>query len=227
MLTTHHGILLKQVAYSDTSLILTFFTREAGLISFMHKGARRSKRKQAMVPLSLWEIEASGRSGKLAYIKELTPSPALPSIPQDMMKSSVILFLNELLVQVLREEGENEQIHAFVTNSLIHFDHHPFDPDFHLKFMFHLSEYLGFTPHLDDGAYFDLQNGETVHNQPNGPYLEGRSLMLFRALSDERDLNVGREERQVLLDELLMYFRLHVEGMKELNSQEVLETVFE
>ena len=45
MIVKTEGLVLKQINFSENSLILKIFTREYGLLSFMIKGAKSGKNK--------------------------------------------------------------------------------------------------------------------------------------------------------------------------------------
>ncbi|MDD4310677.1 MAG: DNA repair protein RecO [Candidatus Cloacimonetes bacterium] len=50
------GILAKQINYSDSSLVLTFFTREYGVIGVLAKGQRKNTEKEQLVNLCEYDL---------------------------------------------------------------------------------------------------------------------------------------------------------------------------
>ena len=52
------AILIKQSQYSESSLILQFFTRQQGMISVIAKGIRKKNEKQQLLPLCEYELIA-------------------------------------------------------------------------------------------------------------------------------------------------------------------------
>ena len=102
-------------------------------------------------------------------------------------------------------------------------------------FLLELSRYLGFRPEpAPDGgadAWFDLQEGTYVAERPGHPYHvpPGEHALLHRASSMRLErlepLSANPAERLALLDTLLDYFRLHVDGFGQLRSPGVLREV--
>ena len=52
------AILIKQSQYSESSLILQFFTRQQGMVSVIAKGIRKKSEKQQLLPLCEYELIA-------------------------------------------------------------------------------------------------------------------------------------------------------------------------
>lgn len=235
MLFSTRGIVLRQVKYSETSVILTVFTEEFGLKGFIHKGARKTKYRNAITPLAIVQIQFSGKAhSQLSYVREIIADPPYHGIAANMLKSSVVVFLNEALLKVLREESSSPQLYRFLERGLRAFDELPFNPNFHIWLLLGLSHQLGFGPQIDaaESLYFDLEQGKDAQQQPNGVHLFGNQNDLFRALlvadfNESCHIKMTRDERQQLLNHIITYFSIHVGEMANLNSRAVLETVFE
>ena len=72
--------------------------------------------------------------------------PALRHLPFDMQKSSIVLFLDEVLNKVLREGGEQQEVSEFLVSSLQLLDlQQPANPDFHPRSLLRLTRLLGFS----------------------------------------------------------------------------------
>src|SRR5690349_2690466 len=95
------GIVLHTVKYSETSVISKIYTEKLGLQSYIVKGVRsaKSKSKAALLqPLTLLEMEVSHRENKqLQFIKEYTRAHNYQSIPFHVLKSTIALFLLEVI----------------------------------------------------------------------------------------------------------------------------------
>jgi DNA repair protein RecO (recombination protein O) len=107
--------------------------------------------------------------------------------------------------------------------------------NFHLAFMFGLTRFLGIFPNLDNyrsGAYFDLLNGIFVQQIPSHPhYLNQAQSTYLRVFcrinySNMHLFRMSRAERNVLIDYLLAYYRLHMYNFPPLKSLEVLRELF-
>ena len=173
--------------------------------------------------------------GAVQRIKELKSTPLLQSIPYDIVKSSIALFLNEVLYKAIKQASPDEHLFNFVFNSIELLDHSEQKlNNFHLVFLIRLSRYLGFYPHGLPGEksiqYFDMINGVFVSHKPEGPYLSAQHAQHFYALlaagyEHLAEIKLGNEERRYLLNKLLDYYTLHIEGFGNIKSNEILEEI--
>jgi DNA repair protein RecO (recombination protein O) len=60
--------------------------------------------------------------GGLQYASEINNSPPFTSIPYDMVKSSIVLFLNEIAYKSIREEEENPLLFDFLHHAMLWLD---------------------------------------------------------------------------------------------------------
>ena len=80
--------------------------------------------------------------------------------------------------------------------------------------------------------YFDMKEGDYQSVIPNHPeYLEPFQTRFLQYLlsADYPDLSrlkMNRHDRQLILDHILRFYALHVEGMGNLKGYEVLKGVF-
>lgn len=239
MLAKTQGIVLKTINYSETSVVAKIYTEAFGLKSYLIRGVRKRKAKikaNSLALLSLLELEVSNRETKdLQYIKELKNAHIFQSLPYDIRKSSIAIFLNELIYNSIREEEANTSLFQFLFNAIQLLDliEDNFS-SFHLHFAVQLSKYLGFGPadtSFETGALFDLADGKFNYNQRLGLYKlnQEESLFFYRAsaLSFEefQKIPLSKAFRKTMLEHILNYYRLHLPDFKPLRSHEVLETV--
>jgi DNA repair protein RecO (recombination protein O) len=240
MLVSGEGIVLSYRKYGDNSLIITIYTKNTGRQSFILNSSKRGKSrgvKGPVQPLCLVEIVAYHKeSREIQRIKEIKNSPVYQSIPFNISKSSQILFLAEILNKTLREQESNPLLFNFIKNSLIYLDlnENPL-PDFHLYFLFRLTEYLGFLPDTDkncQNSWFDLEKGTVVKNKPLHPYyLNTEATKAFCSLGNIKlreleNFKISRILRNHLIVKLLDYYHLHFEYLGEVKSLKVLQEIF-
>src|SRR5580658_7988678 len=112
------GIVLHTIKYSETSIIAKIYTEKLGLVSYMIKGVRSSKKTSKaslLQPLTLLDMEVSHRENKqLQYIKEFRRDYVYRSIPFDTIKSTVAIFLLELISKSIREQEQNAEMFEFI-----------------------------------------------------------------------------------------------------------------
>lgn len=238
MLLKTRGIFLQKVNYSETSLIVRVYTEEAGLQSYLLKGARGKKSRieaNTLQHLALLDMEVYHRANaNLQKVKELRISKPFETLPYDIRKSTVLLFLNELLLKVLKEEEASPGLFGFIFDAVCVLDAaQEHIQSFHLIFMLQLSKYLGFSPQEISGppAFFDMIEGVFTQQQPEHAHFVSGELSGLLALGKHYSIHnysefkIDRRARNELLDKLIEFYRLHIPGMGEMKSLEVLRTI--
>ncbi|UKJ07344.1 DNA repair protein RecO [Solitalea lacus] len=233
------GIVLRTTNYAESSVVVLMFTEQYGLQSFIVNGVRKSKAKFAaslFQPLNLLEMVIYHKpSGGLQRIAEVRNSPAYTSVSFDFYKTTIVLFLNEVLLKCLKQESPEPPLYSFIYNGLQLLDVYQGVPsNFHLVFLVHFAKFLGFFPDNSFSAsveYFDLQDGvftplrpkhvQTVV-QPYSGYIAQLMQLNFETMEQ---LKISSAERKVLLHTLVEYYELHVDNFGKLKSLEVLEEV--
>lgn len=236
MSTPYRAILLKKIKYGERNLILQTYTRNDGSKAFF-AGAQNSKGKSKtpLHPLSILEIETSRGKGNLPRIKEMTNQSHFLDILGDVKKTSILMFLNEVLMKCLSDYQEDRQLFDFIERNCRELNARQGEVNnFHIKFLFDLSSYLGFYPNGQYSAefpFFDLIDGVFSTETPlHSNYLSPDMAQLFSKFIDNQNgdaesISLSNKERRMILHQLLIYFRIHVENFNELKSVEVLETV--
>src|SRR6186713_1320642 len=111
------GIILQSTNYSETSLVVKIYTEQGGLGSFIVSGVRtRNSRFKSNIfqPLSLVELVTTGSSSQsMKRITEIQLAPPFSGIPEDIVKSSIAIFLAEVIYRSIREEEPNPSLFGF------------------------------------------------------------------------------------------------------------------
>ena len=240
MIRKTRGIVLHTTRYGESSLVVHCYTEEFGRQSYMIKGVRKSRkqnRSNLFQPLFLLDFEVYHKdSREIQLVKEATRSIPLNSIPFDVTKSTQAIFIAEVLYRVVKEEEQNPMLSHFLVNSIKYLDAlgDP-SPDFHIIFLFQLSRYLGFYPQKNfnkDHKFFDLVSGQfrTYQSDPEVQLGESDSSLWHKYMQLDfqsiKETEFNSTQRKIILDHLVRYFKLHVEGMGEIRSLEVLHTFF-
>lgn len=240
MLIKTAGIVLHTIKYSDTSTIVTTYTRDFGPVSYLVHGANKKKsnfRAALFQPFSLLEMDVYHAPGKdLQRIKEIQAAYPFCSIPYNPVKNAMALFLCEVLYRTLKQSEPDEGLFSFLEESLVRLDKcEKGTPNFHLVFLVKLSRLLGFGPNEDEEPtqYFDLMNGVFVparplHTHYLQPELSADFVALLRADYDTMQaIPLTRQKRFSLLESLMDYYRLHVPEFHGVQSLAVLQTLFD
>ncbi len=242
MYLSTRGIVFRQTRYSDSSLVVKILTEELGLQSYMVKGARSPKAKiksGLFQPLSLLELVVSHDEKKdLHHIREARIAEPFHSIHNDIRKSSILLFLDELLVRSIQEESANAGLFRFIYDHLVFLDRVPEAPgSFHLLFTVHLTRFLGFFPqgdYVDEHSVFDLEEGHftreglSAHeNQVRGALCKQFSELIPTLPAEAASLRIPPASRPDLLEALLRYYQLHLPLPGPFKSPGILHEVLQ
>lgn len=235
------AIVLSHLKYGDTSLVVPMYTREFGRKTFLVQGAFGKKSKfhpTFFQPLTLLHLEAYIHPKRdLQRLKETGFAVSYHSIPFDTAKSTIVLFLSEILYKVLREEEPNVALFEFLYSAfqLLDVVTQGF-ANFHLVFLLQLSKYLGFYPmdnYSDFNSVFDGVNGR--FHAPGllkpDPSERDTSRILHAFLNTtfaEMDkVQITHHQRSALLNTLIEFYSLHLGGLGQIKSLSVLQSVFE
>ena len=227
MIQQTKGIVLSSIKYAESSIICRIYTESLGLQSYLVNGVRKKKGKNTYYqPLNILDLEVyhKEKSG-LQRIKECKIGYQYQEAPFHIYKSSVLLFLAEVLAKCLKEESPNIGLFSFLESSLIYFDKKDFNSDFHLHFLVGLSDFLGFCPeeNYNNWPFFDLTEGCFCAVAPTHQhFIQEPLITTFTKLISGHTIVHNKKD---LLGVLLNYYALHIEGFGKVQSFEVLQTV--
>lgn len=239
MLYKTKGIILHSLKYSETSLIVKAYTEHEGLKSYIIRGAysKRSVNKASLFkPLARISLVAyNNNKTQLHNLKEIEVTNSFSDVYTNFFKSSIVLFINEVLYHSIKEEEKNPELFNFIENSI--FELETCDDDFfnhHLVFMSLLMRHLGFNPqnnYNSDNKFFNLKEGLFEQKEkPDGIYIQAPLSKTISDLiaSDYTNIKIsgiGSSTRRELLLCLIKYYQLHIPSFGELKSHKVLESV--
>lgn len=236
MLVKTKAIVISSLKYQEKSLIVKCFTQSDGLKSYFVQSAFSSKKNNQKIayfqPLTILEIEANHKNkGTLEHFKEIKLASAYQTINVDIIKSTIVIFLSEMLHHSIQEEEKNEDLFTFLETALLWLDTHEETANFHLILLLEITKFLGFYPDNseNDLQFFEMTEG--VFSPFQGiSCLSEHETFLFKKLMNlkfESDQKVfAGIERQMLLKILLDYYSIHLDGFKKPKSLDVLKEVF-
>jgi DNA repair protein RecO (recombination protein O) len=240
MLHPTRGIALHALKYSESSLIVRIYTEQFGLQSYMVKGARRPKSKFRpgyFQPLTLLDLIVYHKEkSNLQQIKEVKLAASGQEISSSIPKSAIALFCSELILRAIEEEEPNPSLFAFLWSSfeLLIDTRNPL-ANFPLMFVVQFSRHLGFYPQGPDKTkkerFFQLREGHftSLYDHPSESLDAVQSQYLLHLLDKPFNqfalVSIPSDTRKSLLEKLILYYRIHLPGMKGIRSHEVLHTV--
>lgn len=234
MLITTRAIVLRTIRHGDKSVVLKLYTEHHGLRGYVVRMGGKSGIPPALLePLQRLVVVAHERGDReLHQLKEVRPDKPFLQVGSDPVRGSVVLFLQEVLLRTLREESGDPALFAYLHTVLDTVDETPDLGHFPVKFLSGLSHYFGFAPEQPDGTatWFDMLNGVFTDHEPLHPHAFGGGLVplfagLFGAGGPDQAYPISGAQRKQLLEKLLHYYRLHIDGFGELRSPGVLHMV--
>ncbi len=229
MLHKTRGIVINYIRFRETSIIVKIFTEKFGIQSFIENGARSTKGKNKIAlfqPLSLLEMVVYHDEKKdLHRISEIKSAHPYKTLPYHILKSSIALFLDEMMNKCLIEQIENAELYHFIEQSFIYLDESSGSfENFHLQFLLNFSYYLGFAPQdvkeirsqLKE-FHFDYQLNSQEEAWMQQFIQDSRYGISIPA--------INRTSRNKLLDTILQFYKLHIEDFGTIHSIQVLAEV--
>lgn len=229
------AVVLRNIKYGESSLITDMYTEQKGHQTFIIHSVRKSK---ATTPpsflqlMSLVDLVAYHQDHrKIHHVKEVRLEHVYGSIPFDMRKSAVITCLAEISSRCITTADPHPELFTFLHDELVKYDtDEQYDRDFMIRFLVGLTYFLGFGIDLSHqeftSGYFDLLNGHFIGIKPTHDYL--MSSKDFEILQDIMSNDTGQttktpiEIRRRLVDQLITYYQLHVESLREVQSIKIL-----
>ncbi|HTN20375.1 MAG TPA: DNA repair protein RecO [Pelobium sp.] len=239
MLHKTKGIVLRTTNYAETSVVAKIYTQKFGLQAYLINGVKKPKAKiplNMLQPMHLLDMVVYHKpNGNMQRVKDVSSSPVLQTIPYDIVKSSIVIFLNEMIYKSIKQQHEDEVMFEFIAKSIELLDHSEYGiANFHLIFLLKLTRFLGFHPDLGGAErfnFFDLKEGVFVANQPPHTFfieadLKTQWLQLFKnSIENFEELRISSPVRKVLLNKIIEYYSFHIEDFGLVKSHEILEEV--
>ena len=130
------------------------------------------------------------------------------------------MFIAEVLQNILKEEEKNIELYRFLEASLLWYDLHEFNANFHLTFLLKLSQYLGVYPDIDT-LHLNFFNYEKDNHK-----IDVLKKLLGIHFDDLHTIKINAQMRQDILNEILHYFSVHLGDFKKPKSLKILHDIF-
>ncbi|MFD2512961.1 DNA repair protein RecO [Pontibacter locisalis] len=234
MLVKTRGIVLNHIKYRESSIIARVYTEQLGVQSYIVNGVRKKgsgSRIALFQPFTLLDMVVyTSQKGGLTRISEYKSAYPFHSIPFDIRKSSIVLFLSEIVSCTIKEEEENQPLFQFLYNGIKFFDEleQGFE-NFHLIFLLQLSHHLGFGPSSGAEIVEQVAFSSNAQSATSAPSV--LVLQVHEALFDELLREPGKaivpngKVRKELLSIIIRYYQLHVDKLGEIKSLAILSEV--
>ena len=117
------GVVLHTLKYGDSSMIVYLLTDVGGRQNFMVQGVRSSGGRGSKAALfqPMFAVEFEGLVStkmQLHRFREVRSGLVLQSLPFDVRKSTIALFMAEVLYRLVKESEPNPNLFEFVWRSV-------------------------------------------------------------------------------------------------------------
>ena len=221
-----NGIVLNYIRYSETSVIAKIYTDLFGLQGYIVNNVRSNKPKYNIAlfqPVTQLEfIGYHNYSGKLNRVTEVRISHAYSDIPFNVRKSTVAIFLSEILLKTLQEETSNPELFGFLSQSFSEYDGMKKNfQNFHIRFLFRYLRFIG----LELSDIDDLL--ESGQGTGLSPFIDGKTLDRLLREPYGAPSSITHIQRRDLAELLVAFIagNLHIDN--NFKSLKVLKEVFE
>ena len=235
------GIVLHSLKYGESGMVVYMLTDVGGRRTFMVQGVRPSSGRGSKLALfqPMFALEFEGMESPKAELhrfREVRNAFPLQSLPFDVRKSTIALFMAEVLYRLVRESEPNAPLFDFVWGCIGALDDMQEGvANFHLWFLANLSRMLGFSPGniYTEGAWFDIAEGGYSVVPPRVSTL-AMSKENARILNDLLECDVrylaeiglNRTQRVDFLNAMLVYYAYHLDAIHAVQSVKILREVF-
>jgi DNA repair protein RecO (recombination protein O) len=210
MLVKTDGIILRQIPFSETSIIVKIFTREYGLVSFLVKGAKSKKNPKAnilkpinQVALCYYQKDNKG----LRQLKECQLIFAPDAQRFGIYKSSIAMMIIELLnATITEDEHTDAEKYNFLEYSFQYLIDYELNSSFYLSFLFQYSIYLGielpYTIFPTQDIAFILSDYSTIHQ-----------------------IKLIKTDRKIIFKKIEQHYFKNLTNYKSLKSIDIIEEI--
>jgi len=234
------GIVLHTLKYGESGMVVYMLTDVGGRRTYMVQGVRSSHGRGSKLALfqPMFAVEFEGLESpkmEMHRFREVHAAMVLRSLPFDVRKSAIALFMAEALYRLVRESEPNEALFEFVWGSVGALDQMTDGvANFHLWFLANLSRLLGFSPGNGyvEGAWFDIAEGRYTPLPPERTTaMSAENARILRDLleCDVRylaEIGLNRRQRVDFLNAMLVYYAYHLDAIHAVQSVKILQEVF-
>jgi DNA repair protein RecO (recombination protein O) len=229
MLHKTRGIALGYVRYRETSIIAKIYTEMFGIQSYIVNGVRSNKSKTNRIalfqPLTLLDMVVyhKKKDDTVHRISEMKCYAPFNSVPYDVAKSSLALFVTEILGKTLREEEANEPLFEFLEHSILYLDvaDRGYE-NFHIQFLMQFASFLGFGI---EGMNEFNQELRQNHYPLNDDKVEEQACMNLLGNGYGVSVTLDRRRRTAILEKIIFFYKIHMDNLGEIRSLDVLKEV--
>ena len=210
-------VVLHLTKYAESSVVLHAIDAQSGRRSFLVRGIKRGNAVAAFYPLSVLDVvSAESPKSSLAWLREWEPAAVLHDIRSNRVKSSVAMFVSEVLYRSFTTELADPQFFDWLCGAIDVLDREDGSvANFPLWFLVSYAVQLGFMP------------GDPV--EPQGIFTPAETDLLQKVLRSPFEtamaIPLSAERRQAFSRKMLQYLSHHLGTNIDAKSLDALHAV--
>ena len=215
-----NAYVLSSRKFKDSLRLAHVFTLEYGVQTFLFRTGKKGENISFFQPLNAIQFSGKKQEGKLEIAKDMSLSEVYTSIPFQVEKSTVALFISEFLYRCLPEHYVNEEVYQLIQKTTQRLDSSEKTGTLPIHVLAQFAMEMGF---LSDE--YEL----TFENTRSDEGLLHKALQLFISTSIENEVQspLNRDQRKSLLEELIRFCSSHLDTSIRLNSLEMFHEIFD
>ena len=227
MKTTDLGIFLHRTSYSESSLIVWFYTKRNGLQKYMYRGGK--KKAHSLFPMAITELTYYARTDdkliNLTNVEGLSPL----RFQFDPAKTTIAFFMAEAIRKCVHIGDSDETLFLFIEQQIEKLNNSNELSLFPLRFLIDSSKMFGFMPlsEPNGASVFNIEEGVFQHKpNPLERTHEGEGVDLILTILKGEEVGVTTEKmREQALQIMMDYYSIHVPTLDELESYNIVREV--
>ena len=220
MIERVNAYVLSSRKFKDSLRLAHVFTLEYGVQTLLFRTGKKGENISFFQPLNAIQFSGKKSDGKLEIAKDMSLIEIYSSIPFQVEKTTVALFISEFLYRCLPEHYVNEEVFELIKKTTRRLDLAEKTGTLPIHFIAQFALEMGF---LSDEYELSFEN-----NRSDEAHLH-QSLKLFISTPIETEVinDLNRNQRKSLLEELIAFCSLHLDTSIRLNSLEMFHEIFD
>lgn len=214
---TSRIVVLHLTKFSDHGLVLHTVDSTAGRRSFLVRGIKRGNAVAVFHPLSLLDVvSAESPKSTMNHLREWEPVQPLHGIRGDLVKSSLAMFISEVLYRSLTSELSDPQLFDWLCNVVSQLDGAEGSvANFPAWFLVSYAVRMGFMPGaaIEPSGMFPAEDAALFQRFLHASYDEAMAIPL------------SGNRRQAFARKMLQYLSWHLGTTIDAKSLDVLHEV--
>lgn len=222
------GVFLHRSVYSESSLIVWFFTRENGVQKFLFRGGK--KKAHSLFPMAVCELSFYGHKNSDLLNLTSVESAQSSTFQFNPITSTIAFFCVECVKKCMHQGDKDDSVFQFLVNFSSCLDNLVNGGILPLQFLIEFSEVLGIKPHFEDenGQFFNLDTG--VFQSTTNSFeriVSGPGTNLIQNIIQEGGVNSSsnKQTREEALNIMLEYYKIHIPRFDNLESFDVVKEI--